>query len=153
MQSSAATANKSFWIVVADEAAAVIYSRERRHSPLDLLMTLDNADARKHTGEIISDRGGRAFDSFGTGRHTMVKEKSSPKRHLAEVFAKEIAERIGKALHDGSCRGYALIAAPRFLGLLRTALASTVTTDPYMTIDKHVVQKDAAFIETLLAGE
>jgi len=152
MQDSAATANKSFWVVVADEAAAVIYARDRRHGPLALLYTFDNADARKHVGEIISDRGGRAFDSFGAGRHTMAREKSGPKRHLAEVFAKEIAERIAKALHDGSCRGYALVAAPRFLGLLRTALASTTTVEPYVTVDKHVVQKDAAFVEELLAG-
>jgi len=152
MQSSAAAANKSFWVVVADEAAAAIYTRERLHGPLNLYLVLDNSDARKRTAEILADRGGRSFDSFGAGRHTMAKEKSGPKRHLAEVFAKDIAQRIGKALHDGSCRGYALVAAPRFLGLLRAALASAATAEPYLTIDKEVVQKDAAFIESLLAG-
>ena len=35
------------------------------------------------------------------------------------AFAKQIAERVGKVTHDGSCRGYALVAAPRFLGMLR----------------------------------
>ena len=152
MQTSAATDNKYYWIVVADESAAVIFGQERRNDPLFPLHSLDNPEARKHTGELLSDRGGRAFDSHGQGRHTMAKEKEGPKRHLATVFAKEIAEKIAHAMHDGSCRGYALIAAPRFLGLLRDAVATNVKDGPFTTIDKDVVGKDAKFIEELLAG-
>lgn len=146
-------AGRLFWIVVADVSAAVIYSRETKYGPLTAMSSLDNSDARKHTGELITDRGGRAFDSMGAGRHTMTKEKGAPKRHSAEVFSKEIAERVAKALHDGSCRGYALIAAPRFLGMLRDALAVATSEEPYLTIDKDVVTKDAETIRKLLAGD
>jgi protein required for attachment to host cells len=114
------------------------------------LFLLENEAARAKTAELLSDRGGRSFDSAGKGRHTMAKEKSSPKRHLAETFAKQIAERIGKASHVGSCIAYSLIAAPRFLGLLRDALANTAAQDPLQTVSKEVVGQDTTFIEKLL---
>ena len=152
MQTNLALASKSFWVVVADEAAAVIYSQDRRSGPLTPLLTLENSDARKHTGELLADKGGRSFDSHGQGRHTLAKEKAGPKRHVAMVFAKDIAELIGRALHDGSCRGYALIAAPRFLGLLRDSLAVATNVEPYLEIDKDVVAKDAKFVEDLLTA-
>jgi protein required for attachment to host cells len=114
------------------------------------LFSLENEAARVKTGELLSDRGGRSFDSAGKGRHTMAKEKSSPKRHLAETFAKQIAERIGKASHAGSCIAYSLIAPPRFLGLLRDALGNTAAQDPLQTVSKEVVGKDTTFLEKLL---
>ena len=142
--------SKSYWVVVADESRAVIYTRERRRSPLIEMTSLSNAQARKKTGDLISDRGGRSFDSHGQGRHTMAKEKSDPKQHSAAVFAKQIAERIGRATHDGSLRGYALVAAPRFLGLLRDALSHASNVEPYATVDKEMVGHGASDIGKLL---
>ncbi|MDH4107226.1 MAG: host attachment protein [Gammaproteobacteria bacterium] len=152
MQANSVATTKHYWIVVADESAAVVYGQERKNGPLTSMFTLENSEGRRHTGELISDRGGRAFDSHGQGRHTMAREKTDPKRHLATIFAKEIAEKIGHAVHDGSCRGYALIAAPRFLGLLRDALATSVKEEPFLSVAKDVVDKDPKFIEGLLSG-
>jgi len=103
------------------------------------------------TGQLISDSGGRSHDSTGKGRHTMTNEKVDPKKHAAFVFAKQIAERIGKVMHDGSCRGFALIAAPRFLGVLREAVSAATSIEPYATVNKEVVGQDTAVIEKLLA--
>ena len=150
MTNAASNAERSFWVIVADESRAIIYSRETRSAPMHELFALENEAARVKTGELLSDRGGRSFDSSGKGRHTMAKEKSDPKKHLAEAFAKKIAERVGKASHVGSCRDYSLVAAPRFLGLLRDALATTAAPDPLQTIAKEVVSKDTAFLEKLL---
>ena len=145
--------NKKYWIVVADEASATIYGRDTRRAPLHELFSLQNESARKKTDELISDHGGRSFDSHGHGRHTMVKEKSAPKRHAATVFAKHIADRIGKATHNGTCRGFALVAAPRFLGVLRDAVSTATNVEPFATIDKEVVGKDTSVIEKLLAAK
>lgn len=150
MTNAASTAERSFWVVVADESRAIVYSRDTRRAPMQELFSLENEAARVKTAELLSDRGGRSFDSAGKGRHTMAKEKSDPKRHLAEGFAKQIAERVGKACHGGSCRDYSLIAAPRFLGLLRDALATTAAHDPIQSIAKEVIDKDTAFLEKLL---
>jgi protein required for attachment to host cells len=76
---------------------------------------------------------------------------SDPKQHLAEVFAKDIAEHVAADVHKGTCRGYALVAAPHFLGLLRAELASRTSTEPYATVAKNVVGQATSVIEKLLA--
>jgi len=143
---------KTTWVIVADESAAMVYARKARRGPLIELFTLTNETARKKLGELISDRGGRSFDSHGQGRHTMVKEKSGPKKRAAKAFAKDIAKRINKAVQDGSCDEFALISAPRFLGVLRDALGKAGTVRPALTIDKEMAAQDVAAIEKLLAN-
>jgi protein required for attachment to host cells len=143
---------KRFWVVVADESIAVVYTRDSRSGPMRELFSLDNETARKKMDELISDSGGRSYDSHGKGRHTMAGEKTDPKTHAAMVFAKQIAERIGLAIHDGSCRGFALVVAPRFLGVLRDAISIATAAEPYATVDKLMVGQDTAAIEKLLAG-
>lgn len=143
--------DRLFWIVVADEAAAIIYSRERKFSgPITELRRFENEAARLKAAELDSDKGGRSFDRFGPGRHAMGDDGSDPRTHEAEVFAREIAGYIEKGLQKESCRDYALIAAPRFLGLLREALERSVKQGPWLTIDKNVVSHDVQFLENLL---
>lgn len=143
----------SYWIVVADESRAVVYSQETRRSPLQELFSVENDTARQKTATLISDRGGRSFDHQGHARHTMTNEKVDPKKHLAIAFAKDLAERIATAKNNGNCRDFALIAPPRFLGVLRNALAVAGNAVPYLTIDKEAVGRDIAFIENLATSE
>ena len=141
---------KTTWIIVADESAAVIYARKARNSPLNELFRLANETGRMKTGDLISDRGGRSFDSHGRGRHTMAKEQTGPKKRASQAFAKDIAGRVSSAVRDGNCDAIALIAAPRFLGVLRDALEKAGSVSPAVTIDKEMVGRDAADIEKLL---
>jgi len=150
-QTSPATA--PYWtVVVADESRVLFYARDSMSGPLRELFSLDNDTARKKTDQLISDSGGRSFDSYGKGRHTMGHEKADPKKIAAMAFAKQIAERIVKGMYDGSSRGFALVAAPRFLGVLREAISITTTVEPYATVDKEVVGQDTEVIEKLLAN-
>jgi protein required for attachment to host cells len=146
-------AEKTYWVVVADESKAIFYTRDTRRAPLLEFLKLENAAGRMKAGEILADRGGRSFDSVGAGRHTMAVEKSDPKKQAATGFARQIAERIGEATHDGSCRGYALIAAPRFLGMLRSAASKKCQFEPFTTIDKDVVGQDTAVLKKLVDSE
>jgi protein required for attachment to host cells len=141
---------KTTWIIVADESAATIYARKSRHGPLDELFQLTNETGRKKTGDLISDRGGRSFDSHGQGRHTMAKEQSGPKKRASIAFAKDIANRTSNAMHDGTCDEITLIAAPRFLGVLRDAFDKAGNLVAAVTIDKEMVGRDTAAIEKLL---
>lgn len=145
-------ADRFYWVVVADESSAIVYSRESLSGPMREQFSLENEIARKKTEQLISDSGGRSFDSYGKGRHTMSNEKVDPKKTAAMAFAKQIAGRIAKVMHDGSCRGFALVAAPRFLGLLRDAVAVATTAEPYATVAKEVVGQDTVVIEKLLAS-
>jgi len=147
-----AASDRFYWVVVADEAIAIVYAREALSGPLLEQFSLNNETARKKTDQLISDSGGRSFDSFGKGRHTMTSEKADPKKTAAVAFAKQIVGRVAKVMHGGSCRGYALVAAPRFLGLLREAISVAKIAEPYATVDKEVAGQDTAVIEKLLAS-
>ena len=142
--------NKRYLVVVADEYRAIVYARDTMTAPLRKLRTLTNETARMKTGELLSDRGGRSFDSRGQGRHRMGGDRDAPLQQVARAFAKEIAGVIAGEGHKGTCRGYAVIAAPRFLGLLRQEFATEVRSEPYATVDKDVVGQDASVIEGLL---
>jgi protein required for attachment to host cells len=142
--------NRHFLVVVADESKAVIYRRDNLSGPLQEITTFHNDAARQKTGDILADKGGRSFDSYGQGRHTLASEKSDPKRHLAEKFARAIAEFVAADVHQGTCRGYALIAAPHFLGTLRAELGHRTSTRPYATVDKNIVGESLDVIEKLL---
>ena len=152
MTPQTSSSEKVFWVVVADESKAIVYTRATRSGPLREIFSLANEAARMKTEQLISDSGGRSHDSKGKGRHTMTNEKVDPKRQAALVFAKQIAERIGRVMHDGSCRGFALIAAPRFLGVLREAVSAATSIEPYATVNKEVVGQDTTIIEKLLAS-
>ena len=143
--------DRFFWVIVADESTATFYTRATKSGPLSEAFSLANEVARMKTSELVSDRGGRSFDSRGKGRHTMANDGGDARKHAALLFAKEIAGQIAKISHDGSCRDFALVAAPRFLGMLRDAISVATTTKPYATVDKDVVGKDTATIEKLLA--
>jgi protein required for attachment to host cells len=152
MALQASNGDKTYWVVVADESNATVYARDSRSGPLRELFSLDNEAARKKTDQLISDSGGRSFDSYGKGRHTMSNEKTDPKKTAAAAFAKRIAERIAMVVHEGSCRGFALVAAPRFLGVLRHAISIATNAVPYAAIDKEMVGQDKEVIEKLLAN-
>lgn len=139
----------SYWIVVADEFQAMVYAREKKFSPLKKLASLQNATAREKLENLVSDRGGRSFDSQGMGRHAFTKEKSDPKTQSYAAFAKEIAERVREGRQGNKFGRLVVVAAPRFLGVLRNALTKA-GIDPDLTLDKEVTSRDAAFIQKLL---
>lgn len=139
MTRTAKHVEKAYWVIVADESSATLYSRTSRRGDLEKVQTLRNEDGRKRAGEILADRGGRSFDSFGKGRHTLAREKSGPKTHIAEQFAKQIAEYVGDIVRAGGCRGYSLVAPPKFLGILRDAVYRNCKLEPITTIDKELV--------------
>jgi len=141
---------KHFLVVVADEANAIFYTRDKVYSPLRKWRSLSSEAARMKAGELLADRGGRSFDSHGEGRHTMAREKAGPKEQAATVFARRVTEVIADDMKSGQCLGFALVAAPRFLGKLRVEISTLVKAEPYATVDKEVVGRDEAVIEKLL---
>jgi protein required for attachment to host cells len=74
----------------------------------------------------------------------MANERVDAKKHAVQLFAKQIAGRMAKTVHEGRC------PAPRFLGVLRDSLSVATNLQPYATVDKAVVGKDTATIEKLL---
>ncbi len=139
----------SHWIVVADEFQAIFYGRDNKRAPLTELDSVRNDIAREKLDDLVSDRGGRGFDSQGSGRHAYDEEKSNLKTQSYAAFAKNISERIKEGSRGRKFRKLVVIAAPRFLGVLRKALEKA-GIEPDLTINKEVTGQDAAFIQKLL---
>lgn len=141
---------KPFWYIVADQSQAIFYESHARYGQLSERSRLENSVAREKITEMISDRGGRSFDSHGDGRHTLQKEKTGPKRQASAGFAKAIVQRLAAAKADGVCREYSLIAAPRFLGLLKKEAALAKLEEPFLTINKDVAAQTTDSIKELI---
>jgi len=114
--------NARTYIVAGDSAEARIFLTQRRFGPWTEVATLSNPDARMRERDRITDRPGRAFDSFGKGRHAMTQEESA-RQHDIRLFAHDVGGYLNKALTAGDFSHLILIAEPTFLGFLRRELS------------------------------
>ena len=93
-----------------DPQALQYSTEELSQSRLVELETLEHPEGRLRSPSIDADRPGRSFESAGVKRHAMSRE-FDPKKQEAIAFAKQVAERLESARHEGemerliSCRG------------------------------------------------
>lgn len=134
--------NTAIWVVNANGSRATIYRAQSPTGALEQLQELENPDARHKQSDLLSDRAGRAFDSHGVARHALAKEVD-PREHEQIRFAKEITERLEQGRSGNSFHHVVLIAAPAFLGLLRTHLTNPLRALVTLELDKDLTALDA----------
>ncbi len=115
--------NEPTCIAACTAAEARLWRSESRFGEWTSLDRLENEDAKASDRDLVSDRPGRSFDSFGSGRHAMAPRESAQDTELKR-FAREVAGRLDKAVADGTVDRVVLICDPRFLGHLRPALSA-----------------------------
>lgn len=130
------------WIVVADSAKARIYGADSAAGPLTELSTRVHPESRLKDTQIASDRPGRTFDRAGEGRHAKEQE-FGPKDYEAVRFADELAAALETARARGEYELLGLVAAPRFLGLLRDKLSAPARKAVRFELDKDLVGVEA----------
>ena len=135
----------STWVVVADSARARVFEMGESRNELREINDLINVDARKHERELSSDDSGRAYDSFGSGRHAM-EDKISPKEQNVIDFAGRVNEELVAGLNSGRYAKLLLLAAPEFLGVLRGKLDGQVRKVITAEIDKNLTQHSVSDI-------
>jgi len=136
------------WIVVADAAQARIFVRDG-HGALTLAHTLSHDESRAHEGDLRTGGKGAVQESSGSGQHQPDPQTSTGEKH-ADIFAKEVAERLKQALNDNAFSTLVIAAAPAFLGLLRDQLDAPLEKTVDATIDKNWAQHDQQQIEKLI---
>ncbi len=131
-------------IVVADQAEARFYEIERSEEPLRLIGRLTDANARLHDRDFKSDRPGRVFDHAPTGNqrrgavgHHATGGERRPRKHEAELFARQIARELESARQEHRFDRLVLMAGAPFLGVLRSALPKAISA-----LVVHEVPKD-----------
>ncbi|MFW6058267.1 MAG: host attachment protein [Persicimonas sp.] len=143
------------WILVADASRARFFEGKRTFSapdefefgPLELIDKLSNEDARARNQDLETDRPGRFHDRTGSGKAVGGKSgwepAEEPKTHEARAFAKRLAERVGKGLHEGHFDELVVAAPPKFLGLYRDAASTTLEQATICEIGKDLTKTSA----------
>ncbi len=140
---------KPSWLVTANSGIARIYRVEKENSLAEIHL-LEHPESRMHNLDLVSDKPGRDFESFGAVRHAVGKCET-PKMHEFSVFADELACFIKKAHDQGEFDQLYIAASPNFLGLLRASLDPTIVKLIAGEADKDMTQTNPSEISQSLS--
>jgi protein required for attachment to host cells len=140
--------NEPTYIVACSGAEARIFLSERRFGNWSQLGLLENPSATMRDQDRNTDRPGRAFDSFGKGRHAMSQEESPRDREL-QNFASDISQYLSKAHTAGQFKQLVLIAEPTILGFIRRKLSAPLKRALSFEVPKNPVDFDVERLKSL----
>ena len=109
------------WVVVADSSAARIFVAASPTGSLEEIESYAHPEGRAHDRDLRTDEPGMTKDSAGYAMHGM-EPKVKPKEQEAIAFARSLARTIEAARSKSEIDRVILVAAPEFLGHLRSAL-------------------------------
>ncbi|MDP2599782.1 MAG: host attachment protein [Deltaproteobacteria bacterium] len=124
------------WIIVAEASRAKLFETDNNGADLRMVHEFRHPDSRKKTGDLTSDKPGRAFDSVGRGRHA--EEKGDAHVREQQVFAHELAVFLDKARSDKRFDHLMIMAGPRFLGELRQSISIPLKKCVTKEVDKDL---------------
>lgn len=124
------------YVIVADSARARVLSAEAGVGELQDERDFVHPESRLRQQDLVSDAGGK--DAGAYGQHSMGHEKSA-QEHAADSFARELVAEIENLRLSGNLNRLYLIAAPRFLGLLRGHLGKPCRELVAGEIDRDLV--------------
>jgi protein required for attachment to host cells len=156
---------KSIWILVADESLARIFASHADSAPLVVVEELTDAAAHADRADLRRDAYGRRGHAASqgdaghpgarqVGPSTVTSSAGEDELHQeAQLFARRVADYLAEARNKQRFDALALIAAPRFLGMLRKALPAGVTEVITKEISKDFLQVPNNALQQRLADE
>lgn len=130
------------WIVVADSSRARLFQSATGSRQISEIEDLVNPAAREMNRDLVTDAQGRRSGGGATSAPTRsAGAHSDPLEHEAELFAKRVTEAIEAGRTGSRYDDLCLIAAPKFLGLLRANLGKDARRLVSREIDKDLSQK------------
>ena len=128
-------------IAACSGAAAKFWLTTSRFGDWQPLKNLQHPASETRERELTSDRPGRSFDSFGSGRHAMSRPSSAHDQELLR-FAEQVADYLNSGVADGSFKNLVLLVEPRFLGHLRSKLSPAANAATILTAPKNMANLD-----------
>lgn len=132
------------WILVADEARARLFSAARRTGPLEEESDFVNPAERLPGHELGADEPGRVTGTSGH-QHAYGADEGM-RAHESQRFAADLAGHLRTGREQGRYQRLYLVAAPKFLGMLRKTLDEQTAACVIDTINKDIVRKKTADI-------
>ncbi|MCW7538438.1 host attachment protein [Aquabacterium sp. A7-Y] len=144
---------KKTWVLVADEAIVRILQMPQDGDELEDVEQITDAAAHADSADLRRDAYGRRAGSAPQGARQGNVHRLTPtssitasageeQMHLeAEGFARRVAEHLSDALHRKRFDELRIVAAPRFLGMLRKALSHEVSRLVVDEVDKDLIHE------------
>lgn len=142
----------TIWVVVADESIARFLQLPDTGTLVEVESLVDE-EARARGAELRLDAQGRrapgvamgadGSPTIGSGSVTVGAGESELHKE-ADTFARQVAGRLLECFHQRRFQALWLVAAPRFLGLLRTHLDTAVRDVVTVGLDKDLTHASAA---------
>lgn len=137
------------WVLVAGSSEAELYAQEKPGASLIPVQTFSHTESRVLRQELASDKPGRAYDSFGAGRHGMDPENAVREEECSR-FAREIVQELDRGLQHHEFEQLMVIAEPKFLGHLRKVMNGPLSGSIRKEIAKNLVGHDLSEIQAAL---
>ena len=126
-------------IVVADSARARVFTTGETNSELHEIEVLVHPEGRMHDREISSDLPGKEGGVPGGGAHAY-ESQTDPKDYELKSFSRRVANYVEDVRKANGLSRLLLIAAPKFLGALRSQLSSETREKIIFEQDKNLTQ-------------
>ena len=112
------------WVLVANHTTARLFEAEKRAKTLNEIESMLYPEGRMKGRDLISDAPGRAFDSYGMGRHAM-SQSTALRKQGEQKFAKDIVHALEKGRREGRYEKLYIVADPSMAGTLRSSMSPT----------------------------
>lgn len=137
---------KGTWLVIANSVQANFY--QLTHEEYSLLETLEHAEGRLKTHDLVSDKTGH-YRAGGTVRGAYG-STTDPHEEQHHLFAKEVADFLETKRQDKAYQHIILCAAPHFLGLLNKEMSEDVQAMIFETIAKDYIPLPAKELDKII---
>jgi len=131
---------KDLWVLVANSSHARVFKKEG--TTLVQIKVLDHPESRLHNRDLVSDKPGRDFESFGMARHSL-EPQHTPHEIETITFAREITSFLETAKNNREFDALYLAANPTMLGLIRQNLDKATAKLVQAELDKDFTQMKA----------
>lgn len=140
------------WILVADESRARLFKAQAKDGQMEEIADIAHPEGRMHEGEMTRDRQPRVQESVGSARHA-IEPHTSVSDKVSLEFARELAERLEHGRVNHAYDELVLVAAPRFLGLLRDTIGHEVSKLLVKSIGKGITRSTPEQIRIVVDAE
>lgn len=130
------------WIVIANAGRARLFADPGQGKALQEVGDMVNTAARLRTSDTETDRlgptsaGQSIHNTGGALPNKQYEPAQTPDERAAESFAKDVAAHLLQAQQDGQFDKLDIVAAPKFLGLLRACLDPQLKARVNLELDK-----------------
>ena len=126
-----------FWTIIADRSQCKIYESSGYIGALRFVESYEHPQARLREQDLETDKPGRSDHNDRFSRSEL-SPRQSAREHLADRFAKQLADRLVRGLREKSYDALRIAAEPGFLGKLRGMLPEEISRRIVVSINKEL---------------